>query len=482
MAYELKQELKLSQNLVMTPQLQMAIRLLQLGRLELVDTIKEELQTNPVLEETVDTDSSSAPEPEPPSPEVDWQAYLEDQSSGSAPSINFNRADEDQESPIGNVSSAPESLADHLMWQLSVSGLSEDDQRIGEYIIGNIGDDGYLRIVDRGERGSMTDSELEGATVREVAEYTGAEPADVERVLSVIQQFDPAGVGSRHLKECLMTQALMCPVRDTLVEEIIGHHLEDLARHDLRKIAKALGAEVEEVVEAAATINRCLNPTPGSGYGTDQSSAIIPDVYINKVGDEYVITLNEDGMPKLKVSNYYRELLKADGQVTDQAKGYIQDKLRSAMWLIKSVHQRQRTIYRVVECIVKFQKDFLDKGLKYLRPLVLKDVAAEIEVHESTVSRVTSNKYVQTPRGIFELKYFFSSAVSSSSDGDDMTAEYIKERIKAILKDEDPRKPLSDQQIVEALAAEGIRLARRTAAKYRESMGFLSSSRRKVRY
>jgi RNA polymerase sigma-54 factor len=239
---------------------------------------------------------------------------------------------------------------------------------------------------------------------------------------------------------------------------------------------------LEEIYEAVKTINKCLSPTPGSGFGTDDSRVFIPDVYIHKVGDEYVISLNEDGLPKLKISSYYRQVLKDSATMPDaSARNYIQDKFRSALWLIKSVHQRQRTIYRVVECIVKFQKEFLDKGLKYLKPLVLKNVAEEIGVHESTVSRVTSNKYVQTPRGIFELKYFFSTGMSAS-DGSDVAVEYIKEKLRNIIKSEDARNPLSDKQIVEILRESGIVVARRTAAKYREALGFLSSSRRKVHY
>lgn len=478
MAYELKQELKLTQNLVMTPQLQLAIRLLQLSRLELVETIKEEVQTNPVLEESVDTESDSAPAKEPSSPEVDWQAYLEQQSEYSGPSINFNVREDEDDSFMMNLAVGGGSLKDHLTWQLQTSGLSDEDAEVGKFIIGNIDDDGYLRLVDRG---AMADDELDRATIEEICRHTGVSPEVAENVLGLIQNFDPVGSGSRNLRECLLIQARMLPVRDTVVEEIIYSHLEKLGIKNFKSIARSLGITTEEVIEAAKVINRCLNPTPGAGYGGEESRAIVPDIFIHKVGDEYVISLNEDGLPKLRVSSYYRDLLKGNENVGDQAKGYIQEKLRSAVWLIKSVHQRQRTIYKVVECIVKFQKEFLDRGLKYLKPLILKDVAEVIGVHESTVSRVTSNKYVQTPRGIFELKYFFGCAVSSSDNGD-ITAEYIKEKIKDILKSEDPKNPLSDQQIVEKLKGQGIDLARRTAAKYREALGFLSSSRRKVHF
>ncbi|MBI1911853.1 MAG: RNA polymerase factor sigma-54 [Deltaproteobacteria bacterium] len=481
MAYELKQELKLTQNLVMTPQLQLAIKLLQLSRLELVDLVREEVQTNPVLEDNVEPEvDQDAPAPETPEkPEVDWEAYLQDQSDSDfrAPGIDFNEKEDDDF--MGNLSSSGGSLNEHLMWQLMMQCMPEEELRIGEFIIGNIDEDGYLRLIEQKE---MSEAELEAATIAEISRVTGSAPELVEKVLSIIQHFDPLGAGSRNLRECLLIQATSLPVRDTVVEEIIAVHLSTLARKNYKVIAKALGISLEEVYEAVKTINKSLNPSPGSGYGTDaESRTIVPDIYIHKIGDEYVISLNEDGMPKLKISSYYRQLLKGDGSVPDKAKGYIQDKLRSAVWLIKSVHQRQRTIYRVVECIVKFQREFLDKGLKFLKPLVLKDVAEEIGVHESTVSRVTSNKYVQTPRGIFELKYFFSTGMSKE-DGSDIATEYIKEKVKDIIKAEDTKNPLSDQQIVERLKESGIVVARRTATKYREALGFLSSSRRKVHY
>ncbi|MCL4872883.1 RNA polymerase factor sigma-54 [bacterium] len=481
MAYELKQELKLTQNLVMTPQLQLAIKLLQLSRLELVEMVREEVETNPVLEDLsgpeVEAGGQEAPPEKPEKPEMDWEAYIEEQSQYRSGGIDFSERDEEDDF-VSNLSEAGGSLSEHLLWQLRMLGLPETDFAIGEFIIGNIDEDGYLRVV---ERGQMQDDEYEAATIAEVARVAGAPVEDASRVLATIQQFDPLGAGSRTLRECLIIQARSLPVRDTVMEEVISGHLDKLAKKNFKAIAKALGVEVEEVFEAARTISRCLNPMPGSGFGENESRAVLPDIYIHKVGDEYVISLNEDGMPKLKISPYYRELLKAGGASADQAKGYIQDKLRSAMWLIKSVHQRQRTIYKVVECIVKFQREFLDKGLKHLKPLVLKDVAVEIGMHESTVSRVTSNKYVQTPRGIFELKYFFSNGIAGDG-GEAVAVEYIKEKVRKIIESEDPKAPLSDKQIVEALKESGIMVARRTATKYREALGFQSSNRRKVHF
>jgi RNA polymerase sigma-54 factor len=480
MALELKQQLKLSQSLVMTPQLQLAIKLLQLSRLELVDLVREEIQLNPVLDDTVEAgplQDSAAKEPEPKSPEVDWQSYIEEQADYAPSRINFSDKPEEDDY-LGNISSKEGGLKEHLSMQLNLLGLPEIDLRLGEFIVGNIGEDGYLRLLDRAQ---MDDAEYEAAVTTEISRLTGVSEEDALRVLNIVQQLDPLGVGSRTLRECLLAQARLLPVRDTVVEEIVKDHLKPLANRNYKAIARSLEVTVDEVVDAARTINRSLNPTPGAGFGGEEARAILPDIFIHKVGDEYVISLNEDGMPKLKVSRYYRGLLKTDGGMTEQAKTYLQDKFRSALWLIKSVHQRQRTIYKVVECIVKFQKDFLDNGLQYLKPLVLNDVAEETGVHESTVSRVTTNKYVQTPRGIFELKYFFGNGLAMT-DGSDVTVEYIKEKVRGIIESEDSLHPYSDQQIIELLKASGITLARRTATKYREALGFLSSNKRKARF
>lgn len=467
----------------MTPQLQLAIRLLQLSRLELVDMLREEVQINPVLEDTVDAESaetSGVNEEEKKEEPKQWdnqQMYDGTDDRGRKHRIDFSAPTEDEDAMLNAAGPSGVSLGEHILWQLKMSGLPEEVQRIGEFIIGNIDEDGYLRIVDRAD---LSDSEVEDAVVREIAAHTGATELHVKEALGIVQHFDPVGAGARTLRECLLLQAEALPVRDTVVEEIIGAHLQSLARKNFKAIAKGLSIGVEDVMEAARFINRCLNPTPGRGFGKEEKGAIVPDIHIHKVGDEYVITMNEDGLPKLRVSTHYRQMLK-NGAVSEETKSYIQDKFRSAVWLIKSMHQRQRTIYRVVECIVRFQREFLDRGLKFLKPLVLKDIAAEIGVHESTVSRVTSNKYVQTPRGMFELKYFFSSGLSSS-DGSDLATEYIRERVKDMIKSEDANKPLSDKEIADNLKRSGIVVARRTVAKYRESLGLLSSSRRKSLY
>jgi len=474
MGYELKQELKLSQKLLLTPQLRLAIKLLQLTRQELVDVIRQELEENPALEEGIEN-SEPLPAKEKIN-EIEWQDYLEGAGNlaGTLPNFSVDGEDEFYE----KASSGGVSLREHLLWQLNYSNLGERERKIGEFIIGNIDEDGYLRVLDRGD---LNEEEYKVKTVEEISRLIGVGVNDVEDVLEFIQEADPPGAGARTLRECLILQAKRLPERNSVVEDVILNHLESLAKKDYKTIGRVMGISFENVVSAAKIITETLKPLPGAGFGMDESRAIVPDVYMEKVGSEYVVLLNEDGMPRLRLSRYYRNMLESNGEMAVSAKGYIQERIRSALWLIKSVHQRQRTFKRVAESIVRFQKDFLDRGLQYLKPLVLRDVALDIGMHESTVSRVTANKYAQTPRGIFELKYFFSTGLGKS-DGSNTTAEYIKEKIRFIIEKEDPKKPLSDQQIVERLREFDIVLARRTVAKYREEFGFLPSSRRKNIY
>lgn len=482
----------------MTPQLQLAIKLLQLSRLELVETIREELETNPVVEDIAETgedgvdaakgeadeageEDGTTNTQETEKSEEDWQSYIESSGDYGGNRLNFsNRSDAEDDDYMASFSASTGGLSEHLMWQFKMSVLAPDVAAAGQFIIGNIAEDGYLKLCpDTGA--SLSDVEAEALAVAEVARHTGVSIDAVEKALGLIQQFDPPGVAARTLRECLLIQARQLPVRDTLVEEIISRHLGLLARKNYKAVGKLLGITIDEVAEAARLINKCLNPVPGAGFGADIGSAIVPDVYIHKDGDDYVITLNEDGLPKLRISPYYAQILKSGGAMPDDAKEYIQEKRRSALWLINSVYQRQNTIKRVVECIVRLQRNFFDKGLQFMRPMILRDVAEGIGMHESTVSRVTSNKYVQTPRGIFELKYFFSTGMATS-DGGDVATEYIREKLKAIIKGENPQSPLSDVQIVEELKKDGIVLARRTAAKYRETLGIQPSSRRRMHY
>ena len=474
MGYELKQELRLSQKLLLTPQLRLAIKLLQLTRQELVDVIRQELEENPALEEGIEN-SEPLPAKEKIN-EIEWQDYLEGAGNlaWTLPNWSVDGEDEFYE----KASSGGVSLREHLLWQLNYSNLGERERKVGEFIIGNIDEDGYLRVLDRGD---LNEEEYKVKTVEEISRLIGVGVNDVEDVLEFIQEADPPGAGARTLRECLILQAKRLPERNSVVEDVILNHLESLAKKDYKTIGRVMGISFENVVSAAKIITETLKPLPGAGFGMDESRAIVPDVYMEKVGSEYVVLLNEDGMPRLRLSRYYRNMLESNGEMAVSAKGYIQERIRSALWLIKSVHQRQRTFKRVAESIVRFQKDFLDRGLQYLKPLVLRDVALDIGMHESTVSRVTANKYAQTPRGIFELKYFFSTGLGKS-DGSNTTAEYIKEKIRFIIEKEDPKKPLSDQQIVERLREFDIVLARRTVAKYREEFGFLPSSRRKNIY
>src|SRR5919106_1882429 len=352
-------------------------------------------------------------------------------------------------------------LADHLLWQLSL--LPDDDQTrdIGSAIIGNLNDDGILV-----------------ASVEEIAAMGDWPVSDVERVLHHVQTFDPIGVCARDLQECLWLQIKQLGLEGTPTEKIVTEHLRLLQNHQVPEIAKRLGMSIEDLKEHVEII-RHLDPKPGSRYNPTQSHYVIPDVYVVKVEDQYVAVLNEEGLPQLRISPVYRRLLDKSTENTDETRAYVKDKFRSALWLIKSVEQRQKTIHKVATSICNFQRDFLDHGIEHLRPLVLRDVANDIGMHESTVSRVVTNKYMHTPQGVFEMKYFFHSGISSSY-GDAVSSVTIKNRIKKIIEGEDPKKPLSDSKIVNILQREGLMLARRTIAKYREELKIPTSNQRKV--
>ena len=484
MAIEMKQQLRMAQQLVMTPQLQQAIKLLQLNRMELVETISTEMLENPVLvEEGMDdspaeaarkadekpTDGQEQPRLEegakevdtPPDRdrinEIDWENYLDTYSQPS-PGPSVRRAPDELPSIEATLSKTP-SLPDHLEWQLRMSHLSEAEQTLGIMIIHNLDDNGYLS----------------DTTVEEIAEHAGVAVEDVEAALVEVQLLDPVGVAARDLRECLRIQALVHHSQDEDLLAVIDRHLGNLERKNYQAIARDMKLPMEEVIEIARTVSE-MDPKPGRMYTGSDTHYVSPDIYVMKVGDDYLTLLNEDGLPKLKVSDYYRTALASSGEAG--AKEYIQEKLRSAVWIIRSIHQRQRTILRVTQSIVKFQREFLDKGIAYLKPLILRDVADDIGVHESTVSRVTTNKYVHTPQGLFELKYFFNSGIRRYGD-DDIASEAVKDKIKQIVSAEDSRKPNSDQQIVRILAEQDIHIARRTVAKYRDILGILPSSKRR---
>jgi RNA polymerase sigma-54 factor len=484
MAIEIKQQLRLSQQLVMTPQLQQAIKLLQLSRLELADLVQQELQENVVLEESIEgtddlprevvADSEEAPTPsseensEVPEnreasnaekiADIDWQSYAE-----AYPQTGFQnetREDDERRSFEGTLTRR-ETLAEHLTWQLQLSDLDAAERAGAEWIIGNLDEDGYLR-----------------ADLDDIARRSGVSLEVVEGALAKLQLFDPAGVAARDLRECLLLQIDALRLDEPLVRTLVSDHLDALQKRDFRGIARALGVTIEEVAVASRVVGR-LEPRPGRPFGGEEAIYIIPDIYVHKIGDELHVVLNEDGLPKLRINQLYRDVLARGAEgVAKDTRDYVQDKVRSALWLIKSIHQRQRTIYKVMQSIIKNQREFFDRGVQYLKPLNLRDVADDIGMHESTVSRVTTNKYAHTPQGIFELKFFFNSSINRV-EGDAIASESVKEKIRRIIQAEDPRRPLSDQRIAEMLRTANIDIARRTVTKYREAMNILSSTKRR---
>ena len=476
MAIELRQQLKLTQQLIMTPQLQMAIKLLQLSRLELMETIRQELEENPALEETAETSAEdqleetpdTKPEPEPsPTKEVsieekirddiDWSNYIDEYNTPS----RVSHEGEGRDTPsFETFTAAKQTLSDHLLWQLMMTSSDPEDEKIGSLIVGNLNKDGYLDI-----------------SVEELCRHSDCDCEKVESVISRMQTFDPVGVCSRNLKECLLIQAKHFNLNHTIITQIIQNHLPHLENKNYKAITRALKISIDEVV-SAVNIIKGLEPKPARQFSDDEPFYITPDIYVYKFEDDFVIVLNDDGMPKLKVNALYKKAVNRDGDISDSAKEYLQDKLRSATWLIRSIHQRQKTIYRVMESIVRFQRNFFEKGIAYLKPMVLRDVAQDIGMHESTISRVTTNKYTYTPQGLFELKYFFNSSISRVH-GDAIASASVQDKIRQIIENENSKKPYSDSKISELLKEANIDIARRTVAKYREMMKVLPSSKRK---
>jgi RNA polymerase sigma-54 factor len=483
MVLELKLAPRLVQQLVITPQLQQAIRLLQLTRLELVDMISQEMKENPLLEEEEEgrelaegeapvagqEEGETSPEREV-TPEVkgngegadefDWENYLENSNLTPFQKSSPSSPDGDERPSFENFLTKRTTLTDHLHWQLQLSRFTEEEHEAGTWIIGNLDEEGYLRI-----------------SLEDICSETNLPIEVVERVLRKIQQFDPVGVAARDLKECLLIQLEQMSPRDPLAEKIVSEHLALLKNRNYPAIAKRLGVSPDRVNRAASLISK-LDPKPGKAFGGEVIQEIIPDVYVYKVEGDYVIYLNDEGIPTLKINSLYRNILNGSRLAMEGDRKYIQDKLRSALWLIRSIHQRQRTIYKVTKSIVKFQREFLDKGIQSLKPLVLRDVAEDIQMHESTISRVTHNKYVHTPRGIYELKFFFNAGITSTQ-GETMASESVKNLVREIIAKEDPRKPYSDEKLVQILQGMNIHIARRTVSKYREMMKILSSNERR---
>ncbi len=477
MPLELRQQLRLTQQLVMTPQLQQAIKLLQLSRLELLDAINQEMEENPCLEDVPEempaegdagVESTTLPtEPPPLKPvtveetaraDIDWSSYLGEYNT---PGPVYSEREERELPEYENFLARRESLNEHLMWQLLLSLPGSREERIGSAIIGNLNKDGYLQ-----------------ATVDEIATLAEADKSEVESVLSKMQSFDPPGVCARDLRECLLIQVRKLALHDSIVVRIIENYLKHLENKNYKAISRALGVGVDDVFSAVEIIIR-MEPKPGREFSDEEPQYISPDIFVYKVGDEFVIALNDDGLPKLRISSFYKEVLNNTAEeCPSHTREYIQNKLRSAVWLIRSIHQRQRTIYKVVESIIRFQYDFLEKGITHLKPMVLRDVAEDIGMHESTVSRVTTNKYAHTPQGIFELKFFFNSSISRF-DGEAIASASVKEKIRQIIGSEDSMKPYSDKKMVDILKSSNINIARRTIAKYRQMLGVLPSKQRK---
>ncbi|UCF89699.1 MAG: RNA polymerase factor sigma-54 [bacterium] len=463
----------------MTPQLQQAIRLLQLSRLELSEIVQQELLENPVLDEYAPPENEtefSIDQPEDPNAPAqsnsdredeintlsipkdiaEWESYLE-----SSQSLPYQAREEQERPSFEAMITRPDTLQEHLMWQLRMTRLTEEEMTAGQAIIGNLDDNGYLET-----------------PLEEILHPLGPDIEAVgPNVLRVIQEFDPPGAGARDLVECLLIQIRFLELEGSLVEKIIREHLHDVARGDVDTIVRQMEVSRSEVLKALDLLKE-LEPKPGRPFGGTESIYVTPDAFLFKMGDEWTIMLNDDGMPKLRINGYYRELLKHGSSMKAEDREFLLEKIRSASWLIKSIDQRQRTIYRVTKSILEKQLDFFERGIRHLKPMVLRDVADDIGVHESTVSRVTTHKYLHCPHGLFELKFFFNPGIQTLS-GEMMASESVRAKIRDLIGAEDTAKPLSDQAISQMLRLEGVDIARRTVAKYRESMKILPSSRRK---
>jgi len=467
-------DLEQTQKLIITPELRQAITILQLSALELETYVEQQLQENPLLEvyeeksenngisddkaEKVENgDKSENIEGSTGELDIDWEEYFQD-CSDLGMSVQKNK--EPVEYEYENFLSRSPSLAEHLLFQLHLSKCKGIEREIGEYLIGNIDHNGYLKT-----------------SVEEAAERFRVSPAEVEDVLKVIQSFEPAGVGARSLEECVLIQLeSLGEAKPTLID-LVKKHLQDLGSGRLHKIARKMGLTVKEV-QRAADVLRQLDPKPGRNYaGSDEVRYIVPDVVLEKVDGEYIILVNDTAVPRLTINRVYRSVLSQEKLFDKNTRRYVESKLNAATWLIKSIEQRRMTLYKIARCLVEQQRDFLDYGIKYLKPLNLKKVASMVGMHESTVSRATANKYMETPQGIFEMKYFFSNGLTSVSGRTSSTS--VKKMIQELIEDEDAAKPLNDKKIAEILLQRGIKISRRTVAKYRDELGIPAANKRK---
>ncbi len=477
MGIETGLSLRQQHRLAITPMLQVAIKLLQLSRLELLQVLQQHVMENPVLEEDLSIDAEEPPEMagdgshsesgnentldlKAEKSDFDWESYLENASDsfssyGAVPKEN-------RELPsLEEIISKPRSISEHLLLQLHIS--TEDDQviKLGNYLIGNLDENGYLRV-----------------TLDEVAEEICVTLEEAGRTLDLIQSFDPPGIAARDLKECLLLQLGYLGQGESLAAKIITHFMKELEEKKWNAIASKLNVPLDEIKNAIQQIGK-LDPKPARSFCKEDPQYIMPDLFIYKVERNYVVMLNDEGLPRLRVSPYYRRIIAEKRWDNPETHDYIAEKMRQAIWLIRSIEQRQRTLYKVGESLVKFQQRFLDDGISFLRPLTLREVAEDISMHESTVSRVTTNKYVYTPQGIFELKYFFHRGLSSQNGGV-ISSVNVKEQLRRIISEEGGEKPISDQRLAEALRSKGINISRRTIAKYRGQLKIPSSSRRKT--
>jgi RNA polymerase sigma-54 factor len=437
------------------------------------------MEQNPALEEAgiedtsdkkitaLESESTPGPEKEQPVKEVtieekvrtdtDWENYINEYNSTGKIHMEVDHS----EAPNYEAfTSKKTTLDEHLKWQLMLHGLTQEEEQIGHTIIGNLNRDGYLCC-----------------STQEIADTTGAQIETVEKVLSILQTFDPSGICARDLCETLLIQVEQLGIDNPIIIDIIKNHLKTLENRNSKKIAKALKISVEDV-RAAVKIIQFLEPKPGRKFSTEEPAYITPDIYVYKDGDGFKIVMNDDGLPKLKINRFYKNAIANGRKISKDTKNYLNEKMQSASWLIKSIHQRQKTIYLVMESILKFQREFFEKGIAYLKPLILKDIAEDIEMHESTISRVTTNKYAYTPQGLFELKYFFNSSIERTG-GESMASASVKEKIRLLIENEDPNHPLSDEKIATILQNSNIQIARRTVAKYRKVLNILPSNKRK---
>jgi RNA polymerase sigma-54 factor len=479
MDLKLRLDLKQTQKLLITPTLQQAIKLLQLTKLDLVQLVRQEMVENPVLEEVPGNSPETEAEEDRPYPteqpeipaetnkeepaktesDFNWEDYFSNDFEFST----GNNSAEREETTWENTFAKLPSLSDHLMWHLRLSTYTDLELKIGEQIIGNTDEHGYLR-----------------ASTEEIADMLGTEEKLVSEILSIIQTFEPLGVGARDLKECLLLQIAHEGEDGRILRNIISNHLTNLEKKKYKVIAKSLNISIEDVKHYADIICN-YDPKPGRKFNVEEARYVIPDVYVYKLDGKYVVMVNDEGIPRLRISNFYKKMLQDKSHSTEKTTKYIQEKMRSAVWLIKSIQQRQMTLYKVANSIVKNQTKFFDKGISYLRPLTLKDIAEDISMHESTVSRVTTNKYIHSPQGIFELKYFFHSGLNSK-DGRTISSIRIREMIKQLVAEEDSQKPYTDDQIVKIMQKRNIQIARRTVTKYREAENILSSNKRRTPY